>query len=177
VLSFGTSEALLSSVLGLGLLRLQCLDAACPLVLEQILDVGLHGDGHFPHAFEDFLLLIGLIGCFLLFFTYWNGVRLFNLHNRLLESNHQVLSAIKSQVKVPSISAFTISLLDLSVCSVDEHLINLRLEVTQEFLVEVGNLLLGLLFALSSHCLEVSLCRCGLRARSLGWRSQCRSWS
>ena len=167
----------MSSVLGLGLLRLQCLDAACPLVLEQILDVGLHGDGHFPHAFEDFLLLIGLIGCFLLFFTYWNGVRLFNLHNRLLESNHQVLSAIKSQVKVPSISAFTISLLDLSVGSVDEHLINLRLEVTQEFLVEVGNLLLGLLFALSSHCLEVSLCRCGLRARSLGWRSQCWSWS
>lgn len=116
---FGDSQALTTIVLGLDLLALQGLDAAGPLVLEQIFDIGLHGYCHFSDTIENLLLFLGLIATFRR-----------NLGNILLESNNQA-TACKSQINLVTITGIdvfaTLWLLYLSIGSIHEHLVDLGL--------------------------------------------------
>jgi hypothetical protein len=119
---FGDSQALTTIVLGLDLLALQGLDAAGPLVLEQIFDVGLHGYSHFSDTIENLLLFLGLIATF--------SGRNLGIGSTLLESNNQA-AACKSQINLVTITGIdvfaTLWLLYLSIGSIHEHLVDLGL--------------------------------------------------
>ena len=63
----GDSQALLAIIFCLELFAFEGLDAAGPLVLEEVFDVGLHGHCHLSDSIEDLLLLLGVIVSFCLF--------------------------------------------------------------------------------------------------------------
>jgi hypothetical protein len=60
----GDSQALLAVMFSLELFAFEGLNAAGPLVLQEVFDVGLHGHGHLSDSIENLLLLLCVVLCF-----------------------------------------------------------------------------------------------------------------